>query len=263
MRIQRASLTMVSALMFVSVCNWRPACAQALSSSMASPTSTVSAPKPALKLPARIPLKRRMFLRNNDFQIWSPVYIWYRKDRLRTMMEVNPRVGVGEGELDQLLVRPAVGFQLKKRVSLWQGYCWAGNWLPRYVSENRIFQQVLVENRFKHWGMVNRTRLEERYIEHVEDTAMRLRHFVRVSVPLGPESPWQLVGQEELFINLNKAANNITPGINQNRVFLGVNRRLHPKLNVDFGYQYQYINRNAPTLDRHNHILMINTYYTL
>jgi hypothetical protein len=179
------------------------------------------------------------------------------------MFEVNPRMGLDTEQMDQLLIRPAGGVQLTRSISLWQGYAWVGTWVPRYVSENRLFQQLLIENRFKRWGMVNRTRMEERFIEHTARTAYRMRHFIRITVPFKEESPWALVGQEELFINLNKVASSLTPGINQNRVFLGVNRRLHPKLNVDLGYQYQYINRNAPVTDRHNHCLMINTYYTL
>lgn len=233
---------------------------QAARQAMSQPAAT---PKPTFKIPTPVPFKRRLFLRESDFQIWSPVYIWAQKDRVRGMLEVNPRIGVGTGQFDQLLLRPAAGYQLSRTTSVWQGYAWTPSWLPRYLNENRIFQQLLIENRFGRWGLVNRTRLEERSIDHVDRTALRLRHFVRVTVPIKRESKWQLVGQEEIFINLNKVNAAITPGINQNRVFLGVNRQLHRKLNMDFGYQYQYINRNDPVEDRHNHVLLINTYYTI
>jgi hypothetical protein len=239
--------------------------ASSTASSTASAAPKMSAPK--FTLPKPVPLKRRLFLHSNDFQTWTPVYIFARQGRLREMIEVNPRIGLATQHIDQLILRPAAGLQITRSlpfaVSLWQGYAHVGSWLPRYVVENRSFQQLLVESRFKQWGMLNRTRMEERFIEHVPDTALRMRHLIRVQLPIKHESKWAWVGQEEIFINLNKVSAAVTPGISQNRVFLGVSRQLHPKLNMDVGYQYQWIQRNPPVPDRHNHVLLINTYYTI
>jgi hypothetical protein len=148
-------------------------------------------------------------------------------------------------------------------VSLWQGYAWIPSWIPNYVEENRIFQQVLVENRFPRWTMQNRFRLEERYIEGVSECAMRFRWFNRVMIGLKKNSRWALALQEEIFVNLNDVSPALTAGFNQNRVFIGLNRAVTQNFNFDIGYQYQYINRNLPLEDRNNHILMMNWYYTI
>lgn len=206
-----------------------------------------------------IAYKRSIFLNEASFQIWSPVYLWARHKRMRLMLEANPRVDMSAGEYDQLLLRQAVGYQLTPVFSVWQGYAWTPTWVPAYTNESRLFQQLAAENKFARFAMTNRTRLEERYIEHLDDrTAMRLRHLIRLQAPIKMGSRWSYVFSEELFLNLNKVGTGISPGFNQNRVFVGLNRRVSDHMNVDCGYQYQYVNRNFPTEDRQNHVLLIN-----
>jgi hypothetical protein len=205
---------------------------------------------------------RRLFERESDFQIWSPVFLFARKGRVRGMFEVNPRVGIGTANFDQLIIRPALGLQLTKHISVWQGYAWIPTFLPEYVPENRIWQQILIENRFPRWTMQNRFRLEQRMIQGISETASRFRYFNRTMIGLKKGSPWALALQEEIFINLNEVSSAITPGINQNRIFAGLNRSVTDNFNFDIGYQYQYINRNFPVEDRHNHVLLMNWYYT-
>jgi uncharacterized protein DUF2490 len=58
-------------------------------------------------------------------------------------MEVNPRFGDDVSELDQLILRPAVGYKLNDHFPLWQGYAWVGNYQPSFREENRLYQQLL------------------------------------------------------------------------------------------------------------------------
>lgn len=212
-----------------------------------------------VSMPCADAARRNLFNQGTDFQIWSPVYLWARHGKVRLMLEANPRVGVSTGHMDQLLLRPALGYQLTPTVSVWQGYGWTPSWLPSFVNETRLWQQVMVENKFQRFAMVNRTRLEERYIEHLSGrTGVRMRHFLRLQAPFKEGSRWSGVIYDELFVNLNKVSSGITPGINQNRLFVGVNRKVNEHMNVDCGYQYQYINRNFPTEDRNNHVLLFN-----
>jgi long-subunit fatty acid transport protein len=49
----------------------------------------------------------------------------------------------------------------------------------------------------------------------------------------------------------------VKPGINQNRSYVGVGYKLTPQLNVDTGYQVQFIN-NAGAPDALNHVWLTN-----
>jgi len=51
-----------------------------------------------------------------------------------------------------------------------------------------------------------------------------------------------LVVQDEIFFNLNSPTNGPDSGLDQNRVFVGINRSLNKHMNVDAGYQFQSIN---------------------
>jgi len=58
-----------------------------------------------------------------DFRLWAPVYLNFPiTGPVLGYMEVNPRFSDDVSQIDQLLLRPAVGYQLTPAISLWQGY---------------------------------------------------------------------------------------------------------------------------------------------
>jgi hypothetical protein len=102
-------------------------------------------------------------------------------------MEVNSRFADLDdaGHIDQLL-RPALGYQLTENLSIWQGYGWVGNFNQRHTlpqspffEENRIYQQINYAFKFESFKFLSRTRLEERWIEHADGTAVRFRTALR------------------------------------------------------------------------------------
>jgi len=59
---------------------------------------------------------------NQDFRLWAPVYLTFPlSSSFIGYMEVNPRFGDDVSELDQLILRPAVGYKLTDHFPLWQG----------------------------------------------------------------------------------------------------------------------------------------------
>lgn len=160
----------------------------------------------------------------------------------------------------QLLIRPAVGYDLGKGFSVWQGYGWTPSHQPVFRNEHQLWQQLLVEHKFKRLNLVNRTRLEERFISDAGNTPLHLRNLTRVSYPLGKSQKWAIVLYDELFVNLNFAQNLPGPrsGLDQNWTFAGINRKFNKHINIDLGYLGNYVNRRGPgTIDRWNHVLMI------
>jgi hypothetical protein len=215
----------------------------------------------------------------SDFRLWTPVYLTVKlPSKFLAYMEVNPRIGDDVTNIDQLLLRPAIGYQLTDNLSIWQGYAWVGNFNqptePRFFEENRVYQQVIYTQKFSNVNFMSRTRMEERWIEHTAGTALRFRQMFKVSYPLPIAPDWALVGYDEIFINLNsvdtiddaiRGGKGPGAGIDQNRLFVGVNKSFNQYFNVDIGYQNQMLNSRTKEGNANliNHILLLQFYINL
>lgn len=186
-----------------------------------------------------------------DSQQWTLVTIQKElSDRWRAYFEVQPRVGQDADGLERLLVRPAIGYRLNPKVSVWQGYGYTPLFEPEFQYEHRIFQQLLFEDTLGETGLTNRTRLEERFIEGAGGTAVRLRSMLRLTHPISADKRWAVVGYDELFWNLNSTSNGPESGFDQNRLFLGVSRQVNKELRVETGYLLNHINTPRSSSNR-------------
>ncbi|TKB59512.1 MAG: DUF2490 domain-containing protein [Nitrospira sp.] len=213
----------------------------------------------------------------SDFRLWPPVYLTVAlPSKFIAYMEVNPRIADDVTNIDQLLLRPALGYQLTENLSIWQGYAWVGNFNQRHTppqspffEENRIYQQVNYKQKFSHLKFLSRTRLEERWIEHADGTAVRFRQMFRADFPIPQAPDWAFVAYDEIFINLNTVGvptgKGPGAGIDQNRFFLGINKSFNQYVNVDMGYQNQMLNsRNLPgNANLINHIFLLQFFINL
>ncbi len=101
----------------------------------------------------------------SDFRLWTPVYLTVKlPSKFIAYMEVNPRIGDDVTNIDQLLLRPAIGYQLTEHLSIWQGYAWVGNFnqphtppQSPFFEENRIYQQVNYNHKFSHFKFLLRS----------------------------------------------------------------------------------------------------------
>ena len=195
----------------------------------------------------------------HNFRMWTPLYSSFPIHRkVRGYFEVNPRLDNDLRGLNQLLVRPGLTYNFTQRLSGTLGYCWITNYSPTYVQEQRIWEQVLYRLSFKKLAIDNRFRLEQRLLQHTHACSNRFRYMLRLAYPIG-ETPYYLVAFDELFVNLNAIENGPDAGIDQNRIFAGIGRRLGSKIRVECGYQQQYINR-TDIFDQGNHILLIGIF---
>ncbi|MDF0675813.1 MAG: DUF2490 domain-containing protein [Nitrospira sp.] len=212
-----------------------------------------------------------------DFGLWAPVFMTVKLPKsFYAYMEVNPRFFDLDdaGDIGQLLLRPAVGYQLTEKLSIWQGYAWVGNFnVPHtpsqssFFEENRIYQQANYVHKFQSWNTLSRVRLEERWIEDAAGTAVRLRLLWRGLYPLPKAPQWAFATYDEVFINLNTVQGRRGPeaGFDQNRFFIGINRTFSKNFNMDFGYQNQLLNsKSIPDLaNQMNHIILLNFFINL
>ncbi len=202
---------------------------------------------------------------NQDFRLWTPVYVNFPiSEPVKGYLEANPRFSDNASHLDQLLLRPAVGYQLTPTLSLWQGYAWVNNYEPAYNQEHRIFQQLIYSNRFSTVKLLSRSRLEERWIQNAIGTAVRARTMLRGDFPLSAYPAIAIAVYDEVFVNLNTIRQGPEAGFDQNRFFLGVNYTVSPVFNVDVGYQLQVINTAlSGWANQANHILLLQFFINL
>ena len=213
---------------------------------------------------------------SQDFRLWSPVFITAKlPSSFLAHLEVQPRFADLDeaGHIDQLILRPAIGYQLTENLSIWQGYAWVGNFNQShkppqspFFEESRIYQQILYARKFEFFKITSRTRLEERWIEHVDGSAVRFRTALRGMYPLPMAPEWALVASDEIFVNLNTVGTRgPAAGFDQNRVFVGINKTFSKYFNMDFGYQNQLLNsRTIPNLaNQMNHVILFQFFINL
>lgn len=202
---------------------------------------------------------------DQELQNWDMVTIQVdAPHRISLYGEAQSRTGFQKDEaLSNIIIRGAAGYRIKPCLSLWQGYGWTPSYRPHFNNENRIFQQVVLEKRYKKLGITNRTRLEERFIENAGGTSVRFRHQVKLAYALGQTKKWSLVGYDELFVNLNRTPNGPQGGYEQNRIFVGVNRRITEQINAEGGYLINHINRHRGTPDKMNHVILLTLNFSV
>ncbi|EIC29913.1 DUF2490 domain-containing protein [Methylomicrobium album] len=179
-------------------------------------------------------------------------------------LELAPRTKNDNGEFNQVIVRPLLGYKLTRKLQLWLGYTWQGEYSKETdfeLATNDFMQQLQwIDDWTPQLNFQYRFRMEERFFEG-ENTAFRMRHRFRFTYTL-PETKAYLIALDELFVYFNsinhgRLASSVQPGINQNRSYVGVGYKLTPKINIDTGYQFQYVN-NFGAQGGANHIWLTN-----
>jgi len=203
----------------------------------------------------------------DDLGLWTPIYLKAPiTEKVKVNFEVNPRIQENVTHINQLLIRPSVGYQLNKHWSIWQGYAWVTNYIPHFVSEQRIWEQVLYEKeskKFSRFSFSNRLRLEERFIQKVHGTPVRIRNMFRFQYALDKDKKWSAILYDEPFINLSTHHGGPQSGVDQNRLFIGLNHKFSSYISAEGGYLMQYLNIHAPRQDRINHNILLSLYFSL
>lgn len=206
----------------------------------------------------------------DDFRIWGNVtargnfgFVDPELKRWRWWMEVQPRARESGSEMDQLLIRPGIGYALTDRSILWIGYAHVTNYpvVGETIQENRIWQQHTWSGPTPLGAFASRTRFEQRWQENGDDTGGRFRQMFRFSWPFSFHPAASFVVVDEVFVHLNTTDWGARQGFDQNRGFAGLGYRWHPSILTEIGYLNQYI--NTTNTDLMNHILSINVFLDL
>lgn len=176
--------------------------------------------------------------------------------------EVQPRIGNGVSRVQQLILRPAIGWRLSPKVTVYGGYAHVvlpiENGADR--NEERLFGQVSwTVGTIGGGTLSSRSRIEHRRLSDGEDTGWRLREMLRYVHPLGrPETTRALVSVEG-FAALNDADWGARAGFDQVRSFAGVEVPIGGKSTLELGYLNQTINDPERRI-RMNHVASLSIF---
>lgn len=155
------------------------------------------------------------------------------------------------GDLEQFFVRSAITYDFKgtgAQAALGYGFFRTENYIGNtddkfHFNENRIYQQLITNQRFGRLYMTHRYRMEERFFQ--DDLKIRFRYFLGLNLCLNkPErvpGTVYLAAYNELFINA------YSPAFDRNRVYGAGGYVISPKLRAETGLMYQlFDNRYRP-----------------
>jgi hypothetical protein len=185
----------------------------------------------------------------------------------------NRRADLGDA-WQQLLVRPGINYQLSPTLSVSAGWAYVrtapyGEY-PALAAfpEHRAWEQVLHQFRLLDLEWSQRLRLEQRWIGEMarpnpaDDFELanwryenRVRYMLRTSVPLTASGKTYMALWDEVFFNFgsNVKGNHF----DQNRVFLGLGRKLTPSTRLEFGYMEQTVHRRGGNIREDNHTITL------
>ena len=144
------------------------------------------------------------------------------------------------GELEQLLIRTGLGYDLNgdNNILLGYGFIDSRNRIidsseTLKINEHRIYQQFISKQAIGKINIQHRYRFEQRFIE--VDFKLRYRYFLSLRIPLlKTNKKYYISAYNELFINGTRE--NI---FDRNRIYGGLGYSLNSNIKLELGYMNQ------------------------
>lgn len=202
-----------------------------------------------------------VFAADEDTQIWSSITaIVPLTEKIDLTIEGHSRLTEHSSVHGQRFLRPQITYKLKDNLSLTVGHFYGlmnSSSNPSFI-EQRIWEQVGYNFLKKEDGtkFSGRTRLEQRTVNGASGTGWRFRQQLRYEAPFQEGQRLRGVIWDEIFFNFNDVSWGPRSGVDQNRVFLGINLPVYKNLEVEPGYINQYVVRSGS--DNVVHVLSVN-----
>jgi len=201
-----------------------------------------------------------MQAQESDLGNWL-IYIGNKKinSKWNIHNEVQYRNYNAVGDLEQLLLRTGLGYNITEHnnILLGYGYILSENYVGDTdekvsVNEHRIFQQFTTKQRIGKVGLSHRYRFEQRFVE--ADFKLRLRYFLGIKIPLQykeeGKNPLYISAYNEIFLNTKSSV------FDRNRVYGGLGYTFSKQLRLELGYMNQFFETSGR--DQVNMIAFVN-----
>lgn len=176
-------------------------------------------------------------------------------------------------ERQQFLIRPGFNFQFSKNVQGQTAYTRLSSYPfgaaptnPQF--EHRLWHQVTVQRAqgkvlWSHRGRFEHRWLNRRYAAGETGPAstvfeQRARYALRATLPLRGSYSWSLA--EETFFPTKPEQHPAV--VDQQRAIIGLSKRIHDDLRIEFSYMYQAIWQRNGRIREDNHVLSIAVFNT-
>ena len=187
------------------------------------------------------------YAQESDFGNWM-LYFGNKQinEKFNWHNEIQYRNYNAIGDLEQLLVRTGIGYNLTKTNNnflLGYGFVLSENYIGGLdnkvtVNEHRIYQQFITKQNIGILNVQHRCRFEQRFVE--EDFKLRFRFFLSLNVPLNKKTiengAVYISAYNEIFLNTEKNV------FDRNRLYGGFGYRLNTALRFEVGYMNQFLN---------------------
>ena len=206
-----------------------------------------------------------------DYRTWMGYNGDHRiKDtRFSVLLEAQLRVFELDNRSGQYIVRTGLLYDVNKWLRVSAGYAYQHSYPglnQTAFPEHRVWQGVQTKNKIGHVQLLQRVRLEQRWI----GTGIpgidyqyhnRVRYAVRATIPLSHEADYKYYVklQNEVFFNFGKGTRNV---YDQNRGGVVFGYRVGAIGDIETGYLLQALNSPSGVISYH-HILSINLVSTL
>lgn len=196
----------------------------------------------------------------DDTQQWTTATVAHKIDNHFTLsLASRIRFDDNVSRAKDLMFRPAVKVAVLPPFSMGLGYDYVYSYAANSSTEHRIWEQAGLKIDLDDLSIGNRLRVEERFIEGVSGVVVRARFRLRLAHPLG-DSDWQVIGSNEVFVNLSNRGAGPVSGFEQNRLFGGLGRTLWNDVRFEFGYQWGYEEQRTEE-NLVTHSLLVNITY--
>lgn len=161
------------------------------------------------------------------------------------------------GELEQLLVRTGLGYNVNENNNILLGYGFIdsrnkaieSNEILK-VNEHRIYQQFISKQVIGKIKIQHRYRFEQRFIE--DDFKLRYRYFLSLNIPLlKTNKKYYISAYNEIFIDASQENS-----FDRNRIYGGLGYKINSNIKLELGYMNQIFNNS--TRDQFNVICFFN-----
>jgi len=164
-------------------------------------------------------------------------------EKISVLIDAQGRASGDLSELNTLLFRGALAYNLSEKSSIAVGYAYKADFEDQKRSgyENRLYQQYQYDFKMNKIEIHLRGRFEQRFLsDSVTHFALRARGFVAVQIPIVANEKFSsglFAGlQNELFLNvLNKQHVN-NHFFDQNRPYISLGYRFSKKIETSFDY---------------------------